>query len=37
MMQLIIKLVESLERKGASGDWTDYLMVKESKAAYGGD
>ncbi len=31
----LLKLVESLERKRASGDWTDHLMVKESYTAYG--
>jgi four helix bundle protein len=33
----LLKLVESLERKRASGDWTDHLMVKESNATYGND
>ena len=31
----LLKLVESLERKRASGDWVDHLVVKESNAAYG--
>ncbi len=31
----LIKLVESLEQKRERGEWTDYLMVKESNAAYG--
>ncbi|CAB1056045.1 four helix bundle protein [Olavius sp. associated proteobacterium Delta 1] len=33
----LLKLVESLERKRASGDWTDHLVVKESNAVYGND
>ena len=33
----LLKLVESLERKRASGDWTDHLVVKESNAAYASD
>jgi len=33
----LLKLVESLERKRASGDWVDHLVVKESNAAYGSD
>ena len=33
----LLKLVESLERKRASGDWIDHLVVKESNAAYGGE
>ena len=33
----LLKLVESLERKRASGDWIDHLVVKESNAAYGDD
>lgn len=31
----LIKLVESLEQKRERGEWIDYLMVKESNAAYG--
>lgn len=31
----LLKLVESLEYKRESGEWTDYLMVKESNAIYG--
>jgi four helix bundle protein len=31
----LLKLVESLEYKRESGEWTDYLMVKESNAVYG--
>jgi four helix bundle protein len=31
----LLKLVESLERKRDRGEWIDYLMVKESNAAYG--
>ncbi|MBC8456635.1 MAG: four helix bundle protein [Deltaproteobacteria bacterium] len=30
----LLKLVESLEKKRERGEWTDYLMVKESNAAY---
>jgi four helix bundle protein len=33
----LLKLVESLERKKASGDWVDHLVVKESNAVYGSD
>ena len=33
----LLKLVESLERKRARGDWTDHLSAKESTAAYGDD
>ena len=33
----LLKLVESLERKRASGEWTDHLLIKESNAVYGGD
>jgi len=33
----LLKLVESLEKKKESGDWIDYLMVKESNAAYGSE
>jgi hypothetical protein len=31
----LLKLVESLERKRASGDWIDHPVVKESNAVYG--
>lgn len=31
----LLKLVESLEQKRERGEWTDYLMVKESNAIYG--
>lgn len=31
----LIKLVERLEQKRERGEWIDYLMVKESNAAYG--
>ncbi len=30
----LLKLVESLEQKKERGEWTDYLMVKESNAIY---
>jgi four helix bundle protein len=30
----LLKLVESLEKKREIGEWTDYLMVKESNLAY---
>jgi len=30
----LLKLVESLERKRASEDWTDHLVVKESNTIY---
>ena len=33
----LLKLVESLERKRARGDWTDHLAARESCAAYGDD
>ncbi|MEA3223325.1 MAG: four helix bundle protein [Thermodesulfobacteriota bacterium] len=33
----LLKLVESLERKRESGEWTDHLMVKESNAIYGNE
>ena len=33
----LLKLVERLERKRASGEWTDHLLIKESNAVYGGD
>jgi len=31
----LLKLIESLERKQTTGDWTDSLMIKESNIAYG--
>ena len=31
----LLKLVESLEQKRERGEWTDYLMVKESNSIYG--
>lgn len=31
----LLKLVESLEYKRESGEWIDYLVVKESNAVYG--
>ena len=31
----LLKLVESLEQERELGEWIDYLMVKESNAAYG--
>jgi len=33
----LLKLLESLERKRDRGDWIDSLIVKESNAAYGDD
>ena len=30
----LLKLVESLERKRANGDWTDHLIVKEIVSEY---
>ncbi len=30
----LLRLVESLERKRATGDWTDHLMVKDSISEY---
>ena len=30
----LLKLVERLEHKRERGEWTDYLMVKESNAVY---
>ena len=33
----LLKLIESLERKRAAGDWIDHLVVKESNAVYGSD
>jgi hypothetical protein len=32
---VLLKLVESLEKKREQGEWTDSLVVKESNAAYG--
>jgi len=32
-----LKLVESLERKRARGEWTDHLAARETNAAYGDD
>jgi four helix bundle protein len=31
----LLRLVESLEQKRDSGEWTDHLMVKESNEIYG--
>jgi four helix bundle protein len=31
----LLRLVESLERKQISGDWTDHLLITESNEAYG--
>ncbi len=31
----LLRLVQSLEQKRELGEWTDYLMVKESNAIYG--
>ena len=31
----LLKLVQSLEEKRETGEWTDHLMVKESNAVYG--
>lgn len=31
----LLKLVQSLERKEATGDWIDHLVVKESNEVYG--
>ena len=31
----LIKLVQSLEQKRESGEWIDYMMVKESNTLYG--
>lgn len=31
----LLKLVQSLEQKSERGEWTDYLMVKESNTTYG--
>lgn len=33
----LLKLVESLEQKRDRGEWTDYLMIKESNAIYGNE
>ena len=30
----LLRLVESLEHKREKGEWTDYLMIKESNAIY---
>jgi hypothetical protein len=30
----LLKLVESLERKRATGEWTDHLLVKEGVKVY---
>jgi four helix bundle protein len=30
----LLRLVESLERKRAAGDWTDHLLVKDNIAEY---
>ena len=30
----LLRLVESLEKKKDQGDWTDYLMIKESNAIH---
>ena len=30
----MLRLVESLERKQATGDWVDHLLVRESNTAY---
>jgi hypothetical protein len=31
----LLRLIESLERKQTTGDWTDSLIIKESNVAYG--
>jgi four helix bundle protein len=31
----LLRLVESLERKGLTGDWIDHLVLEESNVAYG--
>jgi four helix bundle protein len=31
----LLRLIESLERKQMTGDWTDSLIIKESNVAYG--
>jgi hypothetical protein len=31
----MVKLIESLQRKQADGDWQDSFILKESNAAYG--
>jgi len=33
----LLKLVESLERKRETGDWTDSLILKENLSEYGLD
>lgn len=33
----LLKLVESLEAKRERGEWTDYLMIKESNSTYGNE
>jgi four helix bundle protein len=33
----LMKLVESLEQKRERGEWTDYLMIKESNMIYGNE
>lgn len=33
----LLKLVESLEQKREHGEWTDYLMVKETNAQHGNE
>jgi four helix bundle protein len=33
----LLRLVESLEHKRERGEWTDYLMIKESNAIYAVD
>jgi len=33
----LLKLVESLEQKRESGEWTDHLMVKETNEMYGSE
>lgn len=33
----LMKLVESLERKGIQGDWIDHLVLKDSNMAYGSE
>jgi four helix bundle protein len=31
----LLRLIESLEQKQMTGDWTDSLIIKESNVAYG--
>jgi four helix bundle protein len=31
----LLKLVQTLEEKRETGEWTDHLMIKESNTAYG--